>query len=53
MHTGGVKLATDNIIYEYGVQFPKTLGKLIQAGADDFKAKSLTVKRTEKRAASL
>lgn len=43
-------MATDNLFGDYGVKFPNALGKLIQAGADDFKAKILTMKRIEKRA---
>jgi predicted transposase YdaD len=43
-------VATDNLFGDYGVKFPNALGKLIQAGADDFEAKSLTIKRAEKRA---
>jgi hypothetical protein len=43
-------VATDNLFGDYGVKFPNALGKLIQAGMDDFEAKSLTIKRAEKRA---
>ncbi len=42
-------MATDNLFGDYGVKFPNALGKLIQAGANDFKAKILTMKRIEKR----
>jgi hypothetical protein len=43
-------VATDNLFGDYGVKFPNALGKLIRAGADDFEARSLTIKQTEKRA---
>jgi len=43
-------MATDNLFGDYGTRFPNALGRLIEAGADDFEAKSLTIKRTEKRA---
>ncbi len=43
-------MATDILFGEYTTRFPNAIAKLIQAGADDFEAKSLTVKRTEKRA---
>ncbi len=43
-------MATDNLFGEYGTRFPNALGKLIEISADDFEAKSLTIKQTEKRA---
>lgn len=43
-------MATDNLFGEYGTRFPNTLGKLIDVNTDDFEAKSLTIKRAEKRA---
>ena len=42
-------MATDKPFYEYAVRFPKPLAKLIQADADEYEAKSLTLKATEKR----
>jgi len=43
-------VATGNLFGDYGTRFPNALGKVIEAGVDDFEAKSLTIKRTEKRA---
>ncbi len=43
-------MATDILFGEYATRFPNALAKLIHAGADEFEAKSLTIKRAEKRA---
>lgn len=42
-------LATGSLFGEYAARFLITVAKLIEAGADDFEAKGLTVQRTEKR----
>jgi len=42
-------MATDKPFYEYAVRFPKSLAKLIKVETDEYEAKSLTLKATEKR----
>lgn len=43
-------MATDKLIYEYTTHFPNAVAKFIHAEADDYEAKSITFKQTEKRA---
>ncbi|MFQ5632111.1 MAG: hypothetical protein ACE5I1_25360, partial [bacterium] len=43
-------MATDKVIYEYATYFPNAMAKFIDAENDDYQAKSITFKETEKRA---
>jgi len=42
-------VATDNLFHEYAVRFPRGVGKLLGTGEEKFIAKSLVLKRAEKR----
>jgi len=42
-------VATDNLFHEYAVRFPRGVGKLLGIGNEKFVAKSLVLKRAEKR----
>ena len=42
-------MATDNLMHEYATLFPSAVGALIGAGKEKFVAKSLVLKRAEKR----
>ena len=42
-------MATDKLIHEYATNFPNPFAKFVHAEADDYEAKSVTFKETEKR----
>lgn len=43
-------MATDKLFHEYAVHFPRALAKVIHADEEEYVAKSLVLKETEKRA---
>ncbi len=42
-------MATDNLFHEYALRFPRGVSRLLGAGNESFVAKSLVLKRAEKR----
>lgn len=42
-------MGTDKLFGEYTTMFPNAMAKFIQVEADDYEAKSVTFKETEKR----
>ncbi|MGH7595746.1 MAG: DUF2887 domain-containing protein [bacterium] len=42
-------MATDKLFYDYATHFTKAFAKFIGVAADEYQAKSLTLKETEKR----